>query len=147
MTDVPILLRRFDAIPVTCAVVELYLPADEVWTLRGIAYVTPDLGARLGPPNDALAIGTHAFPAWSAPVALDDIPGPPPASPADHDTLALGPALTGARLSCDAAVVGSRGTMAAASELAPVEGDRERGVEASAEGASLPKICATSRNL
>lgn len=80
-------------------------------------------------------------------VSLDDIPGPLPAARADHDTLALGPALTGTPTSCDAAVVGARGTMASVSGLATVEGDRERGVEVSAGRAGTAKICAPNRNL
>ena len=51
------------------------------------------------------------------------------------------------RLSCDAAVVGARGTGAPVSERATVEGDRERGVEVTAEGVPTTKICAPSRNL
>jgi hypothetical protein len=59
------LLKKFDDRPVQAAVIEKYIPAGEIWCMRGVAFIPSELGSRLGPSDDALLIGTSAYPAWS----------------------------------------------------------------------------------
>lgn len=59
------LLRVYDDVPPQAAVVEMYLPAGEIWQMRGTVYVPPELGAEMGAPDDAMLIGMQAFPAWN----------------------------------------------------------------------------------
>lgn len=56
------------------AVVEKYLPNGEMWQWKGILFVPPELGAELGTPDDAILVGTSAFPAWNL---AGEMPGTP----------------------------------------------------------------------
>lgn len=58
-------LRIFDDKPVTHVLVEPYLPKGEIWHCNGFCFVPPEFRSALGEPDDALAIGDVAFPAWS----------------------------------------------------------------------------------
>lgn len=58
------LLRKYDDIPPTHALVEKYLPAGEVWQSHGYLFVTPELGRDMGPTNAIVTLGGTEWPAW-----------------------------------------------------------------------------------
>lgn len=60
------LLRVCDDVPPQAAVVEpVFLADGEICQWRGIVFIPPELGAEMGEPDDAMLIGTQAFPAWN----------------------------------------------------------------------------------
>jgi hypothetical protein len=55
----------FDDAPATCVVIDPYVPVNEIWVVRGVAYASSVFAERLGPSDDAFLIGTNAWPAWT----------------------------------------------------------------------------------
>lgn len=58
------LLRKYDDTPPTHVMREVYLPAGEIVQWGGYVFVPPELAARLGEPDDTIAIGENTYPAW-----------------------------------------------------------------------------------
>ena len=56
---------KYDEKPPQAILAASYTPVGEIWQVFGFLFVPRELAAKLGEPDDAVLIGTYAFPAWS----------------------------------------------------------------------------------
>lgn len=58
------LLRKYDDVPPTHVLCEMYLPDGEMAQMRGYLFVPPQLARDLGEPDATVRFGVIDFPAW-----------------------------------------------------------------------------------